>query len=491
MSVSADPKSFARTTFRIVGWLFCLEIVSGIIQGYYVPLIPTLVDHLGITDAEFNWFEAGQLLISAITVPLLAKLGDMYGHKRILLISTVITGAASWWLAFAGDFTTFLIAWSIAGVYAVWLPLEIALIFDRGRSTSVGAATTRRAAGTLVVALEVGAIAGALLGRRILDWTGHDVVLTMIWPAVATTLVFFAILFGVPESQRGGRRTLDWQGFAMLGIALVAITAGLRFISTNGVQSWWAWIIVAVGFLLFLPFGRWELRQKDPAIDLRVLGQRTMWPVQLTAGLIGISLLGAQAPLATFAATDPAEIVDGEPLGYGLGLDDTSLVIGGYLISLVIGALLFAILAKRIAPRVVLIGSAFLVAIGYFALIPLHGSLAEFLPALFVAGLGCGALVGALPATAAAAAPVGQTGVASALTNTTKTIGGSFASTVFGIVLATGVASSVTTAASYSGYLTVWIVCGAGALAAAILLFLVPKDAFGERLVDAPHAPLS
>jgi len=132
----------------------------------------------------------------------------------------------------------------------------------------------------------------------------------------------------------------------------------------------------------------------------------------------------------------------------------------------------------------VLIIATFLVAIGYFALIPLHDSLAVFLPPLIVAGLGCGALVAALPATAAAAAPLGQTGIAAALTNTTKTIGGSFASTVFGIVLAAGISSAATTAASLSGYLTVWAICGGGALVAAVLLFLVPKDAFGEPLND-------
>src|SRR5690606_31703372 len=130
---------------------------------------------------------------------------------------------------------------------------------------------------------------------------------------------------------------------------------------------------------------------------------------------------GAQAPLATFAAQDPMELVDGEPLGYGLGLEDTSLVIGGYILSLAVGAVLYAVLSRRLAPRIVLIAATFLVAGGYLALIGLHGALLEFLPCLVVAGIGCGALVAALPATAAAAAPLGQTGIASALTNTTKT----------------------------------------------------------------------
>ena len=62
---------------------------------------------------------------------------------------------------------------------------------------------------------------------------------------------------------------------------------------------------------MFVPFGGYELQQTDPAIDLRVLRQPNMWPVQLTAGLVGISLLGAQAPLSTYAGTDPAQSATG------------------------------------------------------------------------------------------------------------------------------------------------------------------------------------
>src|SRR5476651_1871670 len=81
-------------TFGLIGFLFLLELTSGILQGYYIPLIPTLIKHLHIETAEYNWFEAAQLLLSAIVVPFLAKLGDMFGHKRILLISKKYPDAA-------------------------------------------------------------------------------------------------------------------------------------------------------------------------------------------------------------------------------------------------------------------------------------------------------------------------------------------------------------------------------------------------------------
>ena len=462
-------------TAGLIGWLAFVELTSGILQGYYVPLISDIVSHLGIRDADYNWFEAAQLLLSALVLPILAKLGDMFGHKRILLVATVLTALASWALAFSGDFTTYLIAFALQGFYVVWLPLEVALIFDRGRRTGTAPSQTRRAAGLLVVALELGAIVGAIGAGLLFGVFGGNVTLTLIVPAVAVTLVFFAILFGVPESEPIPGRRLDGVGFAILTLGLLLITSGLTFLRIDGVGTWWVWALMAAGLLTFIPFGRWELRQDDPAIDLRVLRSPTMWPVQLTAGLIGISLLGAQAPLSTYAGTDPAN-------GYGLGLSagQRSILIGAYLLSMIAGALLFPLVSSWLSPRATLIVAAFLVAIGYLLFLPFHLETWQAFVNMAIAGAGSGALVGALPAAAAAAAPRGQTGVATALTNTTKTIGGSFASAVFGVVLLTGAATVTATAASLFGYMLVWTICGLGALVAAVLLFFVPRLAFAD-----------
>ena len=45
---------------------------------------------------------------------------------------------------------------------------------------------------------------------------------------------------------------------------------------------------------------------------------------------------------------------------------------------------------------------------------------------------------------------------------------------------------ATSTASSLSGYLTVWIICGLGALVAAVLLFFVPKLAFADIAEDLP-----
>ncbi len=476
-------------TAGLIGWFILVELTSGVLQGFYVPLFSDIVTELGIHDSDVNWFEAAQLLLSALVLPVLAKLGDMYGHKKILLVSAILTAGASWWLAFAGDFWSFLFAWALQGFYVVWLPLEIALIFERGRRQNRGVSMTRRAAGLLVVGLQAGAIIGALAAGRIFAATG-DLRTTLMIPAIAVTLIAIVIWIAVPESEPLPGRQLDTWGFVILAWGLLLVTSALvymRMIDQLDLGPggwWWVAILLAAGIAVFWWFVKYELRQKDPAIDIRVLRRPEMWPVQATAFLVGISLLGAQGPLSTYAGTDSS-------LGYGLGLDATerSNIIGVYLVSLIVGAILFAVTSRKANPRVILIVASMLVGIGYLLFLPFHLELWQVLLNLMIAGLGSGALVAAMPAAAAAAAPRGQTGIASALTNTTKTIGGTFASAVFGVLLAVGAGTVASqTAASLGGYLAVWAVCAAGGFVAAGVLFFVPKVAFADTLPEELEA---
>ncbi|GAA2022856.1 MFS transporter [Agromyces tropicus] len=463
----------------IVGFLAFVEFTSGIIQGYYTPLLTDIARHLGVHDADVNWLEGSQLMLSALVVPAFAKLGDMVGHKRMLLWSTAITAVASTALAFTDQFWVFLVAWALQGFYVVWLPLEIALVWSRSRSADRPAAMTRKAAGLLVAALETGAIAGALSAGALAEALPIQALLLV--PAVAVVACFFVILFGVRESPDLAGGTLDTGGLVLISLALLALTGGLSFLRLNGPADLLSWALVALGLLLVVPFVRYELRHPDPLIDVRMFRSPSLWPVFLTAGLFGVSVLGAQAPLSTFARTDAAEV------GYGLGATSfqTSLLIGAYVLSLVVGAMLFPLATRWVTPRIALIGASAMVAIGYLLFLPFHDAYPQALTNMVIAGIGSGALVAALPAAAAAAAPAQQTGVATGLTNSVKTVGGAIASCVFGIALLGAAGEAATgTAGTFAGYVTVWVVCGATAAVAAVVLAFVPKLAFS----DAPEA---
>lgn len=459
----------------VVGFLVFVELTSGVIQGFYTPLLTDIARHFGVPDADVNWLEGGQAMVAAIVIPAFAKLGDMIGHRRMLLVSTALTAVASIAMPLTGNFWLFLVAWSLQGFYIVWLPLETALIYSRARSTGHPAVLTRRAAGLLVGSLEIGVILAALASGQLIEVIPLPYILWV--PAIAVAACFFVILFGVKESPDLHGGTFDVAGLLLVAVALLAFTGGLFLLRIQGASSVMPWLVIVVGLLMFIPFVMWELRNDDPVVDVRMFVQPALWPVFLTAGLFGVSVLGAQAPLSTFARTDPTIY------GYGLGVSSgqTSILIGVYVLSLVVGALALPLVTKFVTPRWALVGASAMVAIGYLLFLPLHDTYVQTLTNMVIAGLGSGALVAALPAAAAAAAPLGQTGVATGLTNSVKTVGGAVASAVFGIALATHAdGSAAQTAGSFSGYVTVWTVCGLTALAAAVALLFVPKTAFSD-----------
>lgn len=463
----------------IIAALALVEITSGILQGYYTPILTDIARHLGVHDADVNWLEAAQLMVSALCVPVLAKMGDLWGHKRILLASTALTAVASWGVAVAPSFPTFLAAWALQGAYTVWLPLEIAIIhLTAARAGSADApADTRRAAAILVFALEAGVIAGALTSGALADVL--PLTATLALPAVATTLCLAAIAAFVPATPPTAAGRLDVVGIAWLAASLVVLMAGLSLLRLAGPGSPWTWLCLAGALVLLVPFVRHELGFAEPLVDIRLLTSPTQWPVQLTAGLFGVSVLGAQVPLSTFARTDPAAV------GYGLGLSagSVSIIIGAYVLALAVGALTLPLASRLLSPRGALVAASGLVAVGYLLFLGFHATLAQTLTNMIVAGLGSGLLVAALPAAATAAAPPERTGMAAGLTNATKTVGGSIASAVFGVALFSGVSEAAVasgqTAAPLAGYLIVWAVCGGTAAVCAVLLAIgVPRGAF-------------
>jgi hypothetical protein len=394
-----------------------------------------------------------------------------------LLLSTAITAVGSWILAFAPSFTTFLIGWAIQGAYVVWLPLEVAIIHRRTAGTGRQALLTRRSAAILVGALELAVIIGALTSGALVESTSMTVLLAL--PAVAVTICFVVIWFGIEDVPGRAAGGIDWVGFTLITGVLAVLMTGLIVVRLEGPASVLAWLLIVAGLVLLVPFVRAERRIAEPLIDVDLMATRAQWPVQLTAFLFGMSVLGAQIPLSTFARTDP------DVAGYGLGADAAfvSTLIGVYVVSLAVGAFTLPLTARLLTARRALIASSLLVALGYALWIPFHDTTTQALVNMGVAGIGSGALVAALPAAAAAAAPADRTGFATGMTNATKTVGGAIASSIFAIALAStgSLEGPAAGHAPLAGYLTVWAVCSVAALLAALALVAVPKSSFSDR----------
>ncbi len=133
--------------------------------------------------------------------------------------------------------------------------------------------------------------------------------IVLLVPAVLIVVCFFVILFGVKESPDPTGGIFDTIGLVLISLALLCFTGGLSLLRLEGgLTNPWSWAVVILGVLLVIPFVLWELRCADPLIDVRMFPLARARPGLPHSRLFGVSVLGAQAPLSTFARTDPTEL---------------------------------------------------------------------------------------------------------------------------------------------------------------------------------------
>ena len=282
---SAAP--LGTITFALVGFLFLVELVERHPAGLLRAADPRpRASTCGIHDADFNWFEAAQLLLSAIVVPILAKLGDMFGHKRILLH---LDGA---------DRRRDLVARVHRRLHelpdrvgAAGLLRGVAAARGRAdlRPRPPHAARARRrpdarpdssSSPSRRARSSARSAARACFGAL-----GDDVTLTLIVPAIAVTpRVLRDPVRRARVAAAAGPHARRRRLRAALARPAAHHRRGSTFLRINGARRRW-WVVTrsiarsrSCSALRALVFARCELRQPDPAIDLRVLRQPTMWP---------------------------------------------------------------------------------------------------------------------------------------------------------------------------------------------------------------------
>ncbi|MDA3147411.1 MFS transporter [Leucobacter sp. UCMA 4100] len=445
----------------VVGFLIFVELTSGFIQGYYLPLFGSIAQHLGVSDADITWFNTIQTLAAAVCVPILAKLGDMFGHRRMLRIGIISVFIGVLITAFVPSYPAVLAGRLLVGPLAVWLPLEIAIIHSR-----IQGETGRKAIGFLVSALTGGAVLGSIVGG--LFGSRLPIVIALAVPAIIVLLCVIVVFTVVPDSFERNPVRIDWLGFILLAVSMLALLFGMRLAQAEGFASLTPWACLIVGFVAVAVFVWWELRIPNPAINIRVVTSRALWPAYATSFLFGMALFGTQTITTTFLAAPGAEV------GYGFGFKTSviGLFTAGSALCAVIGAAVFANLARVITIRGVLLLAVSVAAVGNIMLAVGHTSLTVVIVSIVASGLAGGLLLGALPALVAERSPRSETGIATGLYNTLKTLGGALAGAVFAVVLSAFTAPGAAYT-SAGGYVSVWIICAAGFALAALILLLV------------------
>ncbi|MFE2985665.1 MFS transporter [Streptomyces sp. NPDC055092] len=485
MSPSLAPSASSRAggvrVAAVVGFLVLVELVSGMVQSMVPVLLPDIGKDLHVSTANLNWVSSLQLLSSAISVPLFGRLGDLYGHRRMLRVAALVITVGTILIAWSPGYPVLLLGRIFQGPFAALLPLEIGLVRDRleGDSAKRGIALL---VGALAFGATIGMIAPGLLSQVI------DSVHGILWvPAGATLLCAVVVFTLVPESTTRARTTVDWPGAGLLSLGLAAL---LLAIAQGPRWGWGAPGVIglfALSAAVLLAWSLVELRVENPIVDLRLSAGRNLLPVYIASFLLGAAMYGSQTAGTLFLA------MPGDKLGYGFGYG--TLAIGW--MSLPSG--LFTFLATTVVSRIgralglrgtLALGGGVL-ATGYVFLAFTHDQSWQVVVANSLMGFGTGLTLGTLPALVLDAAPAERTGIATGIYNTTKTLGGSVSGAVFGAIFA-AITFAGTDIPTEQAFVVVWLCCAAVSLLTLIAAGVLRGGKAGGRAVtEAPATALA
>jgi MFS family permease len=298
------------------------------------PSLPKIASDYNVTIAEVS------LVISLYTVfgtavnPVIGKLGDIVGKKRVLIYVLVIYCIMVAVTSFASSFTVLLASRTIQGIGLGIFPLAFSLVREEFPREMVP-----RAQGILSAMFGAGAAFGLPIGALIANsygWqTNYHVALPFI--VVLTVLIFFTVK---ESSVTNPNAKLDYVGSVWLGGALGAIVFGLSEGSTWGWTSPSVLGLVFGGFVFLIPLVLYERRILEPILNLKLLAIRNV----MVSNVIGIAS-GAALFIAFQAITFKLELP--KPAGFGYDILTTGL----YLLPLAVAILVVAIPVGRLTPK--------------------------------------------------------------------------------------------------------------------------------------------
>lgn len=436
-------------------WWVLASVLSGMFAaGFSFTILavslPEIARDLGGSETALTWAISGPLLTFAISMPLLGKVGDVYGHRRVYLVGlfafVVFTGLS----AFAWSVPSLITIRTIAGIEgAATGPASMALI-----NRAFTPADRVKAMGWFSLVAAGAPVIGLVAGGVIIDAFGWRTLFLLQLPLAGFALLVNAVV--LRETPRQARERIDVAGAAALALAAVSALVFLERGHAWGFGHPLALAAAALAPLGALAFVRAERRANAPLVPLEFFRRRN-FSAPLVAQFFGnVAYMGGFiiTPLLMqhvfgYTVTGAALAVMWRPLAFSI-----SAPVAGYA-------------ATRIGERVSAVGGEAAIAVSLLVMAAgaSDHSVALVVLGLVVSGVGMGVASPSLQSSVANAVDEEHLGIAGAAQQMVFTVGASA-----GIQLLSVLLGGSREASAFTGAYVVGALVGAVAVGGALFV---------------------
>jgi MFS family permease len=415
-----------RTRYQVTFAVLALGVAAfALLQSLVIPVLTTVQHQLHTSQSAVTW-----VLSASVMTPILGRIGDMTGKKRIFVLTLAALAVGSLLAAVASSVAVMIVARVIQGIGGGILPVAFGIIRDEFPRDQVGGAV-----GTLASLTAVGAGLGIVLAGPIVDVLDYH---WLFWlPMILTIIAAVSAVLLVPESPERTPGRISWLPAVLLSAWLVALLVAMSEAPS------WGWASGRVIGLLAAAVtlgGCWvfaELRAATPLIDMAMMRRKAVWTNNLVALLIGVGMYATFAFLPEFVQTPTAA-------GYGFGASITrsGLMLLPSSVTMFVAGLFVGRLAARLGGKAVVAAGCLIGCAAMLILAFAHRQEWEIYLSTALMGVGFALAFSAMSALVVAAVPPSQTGAASGMNANIRTIGGSIGSAAMASIVASQLAPS-------------------------------------------------
>jgi len=397
--------------------------------------LPAMRDEFGVNINQLAWVINGYLITYAVFLLLGGKLADYFGRRRIFQLGLVIFTVTSIFCGAASSHEMLTIARTMQGIgSAMMLPGSqsiIAATFPREqRGLAFGIWT-----GVAGVGLAIGPLVGGLITQGF-DWRW---IFYINIPLGLAGLVAAQIFVRESKDESADQR-FDIAGLLAAATFLFLLTFGLLQANDRGWTSTAILVIFAGAALALAAFIVLELRQRAPAVDLRLFRVPQFTGAIYSAAIVLFAMFGVLFFMSLYLQT----VLRYSPTEAGAIFLPMTVVF-------LVTAPIAGKLTDRVGVRVPIAGGMALLGLALLYLSRLDGGSGfwEMVPGLIVGGIGMGMAVAPTTMTVVSSVPLDKAGVAAGLLNSHRQMGGNLGVAIMGAVVAAHIGALEATDAAF------------------------------------------
>ncbi|AGO61828.1 MFS transporter [Ferroplasma acidarmanus] len=355
-----EEQTYDKKYARFVLALFAMIIVAVMyVEGMLTPSLPSIAEGFHITVDQVSLVLSTYLLTGVALSPIVGKLADLYGKKKMMSIVMLIYAGAVSVTGFSPNFTFMVISRAVQGVGLTIMPLGMAMVreeFPRKMVPKAQALISGMFGVGFAVSLPLGSFISNYYGWRM---TYHTAIPFIVALAILT-------LWKVKESRyRRPDVKVDYVGAIALGVPLALIVLAMSEGSSWGWHSLLFLGMAITGIVLLIPMFIYERHYYhhggEAIFDMKLLSKRNVLIANISLTISGIGMYLSMQALSYRFETP-------EPYGFGFSILETGISMVAFAAGMIVFSIVTGKLISRTGIKPLAIAGSIVSAIGFFML---------------------------------------------------------------------------------------------------------------------------